>query len=46
MQNRVPMGIPVIGAFGLVMITLGAVDSIRSISVTAIFGSSLVFFSL
>lgn len=33
-----------LGVFSLVMITVGSVDSIRNLPITAIFGSALVFF--
>lgn len=47
MANKNPIStIGVFGLFSLVMITVGAVDSIRNLPAAALFGSSLVFFFL
>ncbi len=35
-----------LGVFSIVMMTVGSVDSIRNLSTTALFGSSLIFFFL
>lgn len=43
-QHKVTVPRQVFGLFSLIMITVGAVDSIRNLPTAALFGSSLIFF--